>query len=344
MRASVTTTSLEMTDRAEHRAARPATRPFDLVRAELACPELNRFLYAAVGARWGWYSRLPWDFARWLAYLDRPELETWIAYVTGTTAGYFELERQERGDVELAYFGLLPAFIGQGMGGVLLTRAIDRAWDMGARRVWVHTCTLDHPRALANYLARGFRIFRVEEKLEELPDHPLEPWPGAGADQHPAIAAASDVVQIERGDLASGTAAALIGGLNAELSTRYPEDGATHFRLDADEVAEGRGVFLVAYRGADAVGCGAVRRIGNALGELKRMYVVAGARRHGVGRALLRALEDEARRLGLSRLVLETGERQGEALALYARAGYARIPAFGEYVASPLSVCMGKDL
>ena len=66
------------------------------------------------------------------------------------------------------------------MGGHLLTAAIDRAWGMGADRVWVHTCDLDHPSALPNYQARGMRVFRVEQKVEELPDEPLEPWPGAG--------------------------------------------------------------------------------------------------------------------------------------------------------------------
>ena len=73
----------------------------------------------------------------------------------------------------------MPSFIGKGLGGELLTAAIARAWDMGASRVWVHTCTLDHPTALPNYQARGFRVFRVEAKDEDLPDTPLEPWPGA---------------------------------------------------------------------------------------------------------------------------------------------------------------------
>jgi GNAT superfamily N-acetyltransferase len=178
----VTTTHLEMRKRSELRAAGPAKHPIDLVRAEIACPELNRFLYAAVGARWGWYTRLPWDYGRWLAYLDRPDLETWVGYVSGTPAGYYELERQSDGDVELAYFGLMPRFVGMGLGGALLTAAVDRAWDMGAARVWVHTCDLDHPRALPNYQARGFRIFRVEQQEEQLPDHRLEPWPGAARD------------------------------------------------------------------------------------------------------------------------------------------------------------------
>jgi GNAT superfamily N-acetyltransferase len=85
------------------------------------------------------------------------------------------------GNVEIAYFGLLPGFIGKGLGAYLLTAATRRAWDMGATRVWVHTCDLDHPRALANYQARGFRIFQVESKVEQLPDAPLEVWPGTNA-------------------------------------------------------------------------------------------------------------------------------------------------------------------
>jgi GNAT superfamily N-acetyltransferase len=175
----VTTTHLEMTGRAELRPAPDGAVPLALVRAEIPCPELSRFLYASVGARWWWYRRLRWDHAEWLAYLDRPELETWIAYVAGTPAGYFELESQDGGSVELVYFGLMPGFVGRGLGGALLTAAVRRAWDMGARRVWVHTCDLDHPRALGNYQARGFRVFRTEQEPEELPDRALEPWPGA---------------------------------------------------------------------------------------------------------------------------------------------------------------------
>jgi GNAT superfamily N-acetyltransferase len=87
-----------------------------------------------------------------------------------------------------------------------------------------------------------------------------------------------------------------------------------------------------------------VRRIEPGVGEIKRMYVCPAARGLGIGRAVLDALEAEARALGLTRLVLETGVRQPEAIALYERVGYARIAAFGEYVDSPLSVCMGKDL
>jgi len=155
--------------------------------------------------------------------------------------------------------------------------------------------------------------------------------------------ASTDVV-IERADILSREVRTLIEGLNAELSSRYPEDGATHFRLDPNEVAPGHGAFLVARRAGEPVGCGAVRRIDARTAEIKRMYVRPEARGHRVGRAVLAALETEAQRLGLTRLVLETGVRQPEAIALYERAGFARIPAFGEYVDSPLSVCMAKDL
>jgi GNAT superfamily N-acetyltransferase len=168
-----------MTSATELRPARPSAIPIDIVQATRPCPELNRFLYTAVGTDWWWYSRLPWDRARWLAYLDRPELETWVAYVSGAPAGYFELERQEAGNVEITYFGVFPGFIGKGLGGQLLTAAVRRAWATGPARVWVHTCDLDHPAALANYQARGFKIFLVESKLERLPDAPLEVWAGA---------------------------------------------------------------------------------------------------------------------------------------------------------------------
>ena len=136
------------------------------------------------------------------------------------------------------------------------------------------------------------------------------------------------VVTADRADIFSPTARGLIEALNAELSSRYPEDGATHFRLDPEEVAPGRGTFLVAVREGRPLGCGAVRRIEAGVGEVKRMYVAPEARGAGIGRAVLQALEAEARALGCARLVLETGVRQPEAIALYERA----------------SVCMAKDL
>jgi GNAT superfamily N-acetyltransferase len=147
---------------------------------------------------------------------------------------------------------------------------------------------------------------------------------------------------VERTEILSPVAQELIRQLNEELSATYPEEGATHFRLDPDEVAPGRGGFFVAREEAP-LGCGALRRIGEAC-ELKRMFVRPEARGRGVGRAILDALIDEARALGASSVVLETGTRQLHALALYRRAGFVEIAPFGEYVGSPLSICMRKTL
>jgi GNAT superfamily N-acetyltransferase len=175
----IVTWHLEITDPADFRPTRP--RPeLRIERAEIPCPELNRFFYTAVGGDLFWLDRVAWTYERWMAWLDRPEVETWIGSVSGTPAGYFELERQAEGSIEIAYFGLLPRFVGQGLGGALLSAAIARAWESGARRVWVHTCSLDHAAALPAYQARGFRIFKTETSVHDLPCPIDRPSPGRG--------------------------------------------------------------------------------------------------------------------------------------------------------------------
>src|SRR5262245_45394249 len=163
-----------MTSRVRLRPSAAAAEPFDLIRVSTPSPEINRYMYVTVGNDWWWYYRRSWDYARWLAYVDREALQTWVAYVAGAPAGFFELERQEGDNVEIAIFGLLPRFAGRRLGGPLLTACVNSAWDLGAARVWVHTCDLDHPHALSNYLARGFSVFKVERNVEQLPDAPLE--------------------------------------------------------------------------------------------------------------------------------------------------------------------------
>lgn len=181
MNTLVRTTSLEMHSVAELVPSRQVPGEVLLVRASIPSPELSRFLYTAVGGNWYWRDRLPWTRVQWRNWVDRPELETWVIHVGGTPAGYFELEVQGDGSVELPALGLLPAFGGQGLGGYLLTHAVHRAWHLRpqVRRVWLHTCTLDHPAALGNYLARGFKVFKEEETMVDLPEAPPGPWPGA---------------------------------------------------------------------------------------------------------------------------------------------------------------------
>jgi GNAT superfamily N-acetyltransferase len=171
--------SLEMTSPGDLRPSRALAAGFRVERARIPTPELNRFFYTAVGGDWYWIDRLGWTYQQWLVWLDRPELETWIGSFEGTPAGYFELERQPGGSVEIAYFGLLPGFAGRGLGGALLTAAVERAWEMGASRVWVHTCSLDAPAALANYQRRGFRLYATERVEKDFPDRSPGPWPGA---------------------------------------------------------------------------------------------------------------------------------------------------------------------
>jgi GNAT superfamily N-acetyltransferase len=166
---------LQMLRPDELRAKRTGSE-FRVVRAEVPCPEFNRFLYTSVGWQWSWIDKLRWSYEQWQAYVCRPELRTWVGYDSGTPAGYFELEQQAGGDIEIAYFGMLPQFIGKGFGGPLLTSAIENAWAWGARRVWVHTCSLDHPKALANYLARGFRQFKEEHVHKTVPVSPQRDW------------------------------------------------------------------------------------------------------------------------------------------------------------------------
>jgi GNAT superfamily N-acetyltransferase len=183
----ITIYTLEMMDPAE---LRPATRKPDgakIIQSEAPSPEFNRFLYTAVGGKWFWRDRLGWSYSRWLDYLSRTEHQTWVAYLDGTPAGYAELEKQHGGYVEIVYFGLLPQFIGRGLGGYLLTTVIEKAWAMDAVRVWVHTCTLDHPNALANYQARGLQIVSTDDFMVNLPDEPPGPWPGAYRTEHAVL-------------------------------------------------------------------------------------------------------------------------------------------------------------
>ena len=110
-----------------------------------------------------------------------------MSYVSGTPTGYIELEAQADNSVEIAYFGIMRQFFGQHIGGHLLSVGIEQAWAMGAQRVWVHTCSLDGPYALANYQARGMQIYDITQHTEELPEQPLGAWAGAYLLPHNAI-------------------------------------------------------------------------------------------------------------------------------------------------------------
>ena len=142
----------------------------------------------------------------------------------------------------------------------------------------------------------------------------------------------------------SDVGAPLVRAQWRELLERYGVPDADHDDLQADHLAQPHGVFLVAWVDGDAVGCGGIRQYDEATGEIKRMYTKPEARRRGISRVVLEELEARARAVGYARLVLETGIRQPEAIALYESAGYASIEPYGFYKNAPGSRCYAKDL
>lgn len=151
-------------------------------------------------------------------------------------------------------------------------------------------------------------------------------------------------ISIVREELNSAAVQKLISLLNEDLSNRYPEDGANHFRLDEDEVSPGNGAFYVAYLNNQPVGCIAIRKIAEDISEIKRLLVLPIYRRQGIARLLYNKTEETARELNCTKIVGETGERQPEVLSLLCSLGFVRIPLFGEYLNSPLSVCVQKEI
>lgn len=155
-------TYLEMTDRSHLVPAAAPSAEVTLERDDECSITLWRRLYAEVGGEYHWVDRLDWTDAAIAHYLGDPRVELWILREQGEPAGYFELRAHDDGAVEVVYFGLLPHALGRGLGKFMLTGAVERAWERGATRVWLHTSSRDHSSALPNYLARGFSIWKQE--------------------------------------------------------------------------------------------------------------------------------------------------------------------------------------
>ncbi len=163
-------------------ALRPAQSPDRGARVERieGCPaSFFRYLYVEVGRQLHWTDRQSWTDEQHEARLADPAVSLHLLTVSGAPAGYFELERHDDESVDVAYFGLLPEFHGRGLGKYLLTRAVEEAFALGAGPVRLHTCTLDSPAALSNYLARGFRKVREETYTLTLRERTLGDVPGA---------------------------------------------------------------------------------------------------------------------------------------------------------------------
>lgn len=154
------TTYLHMTSRAAFRPAYVAHPDTSIMVLTTPDTRFYRFLYNAVGERWRWRDRNTYTDEALRAALLASRVH--VLMVQGAPAGYIELARTDAESVEIAYFGLREAYFGLGLGKHLLSYGVARAWEWGAERVWVHTCNLDGPHALANYEKRGFTVYDVQ--------------------------------------------------------------------------------------------------------------------------------------------------------------------------------------
>ncbi len=167
----VTITYLEMREQPVRGPARPPrlTEKIALMRAERPTVGFYRYLYNAVGGIWSWYERNQLSDEDLTEIIQDQRVEVCVLYYGGTPAGYAELDLRRPGEIELAYFGLVETYFGLGLGGYLLDWAIDSAWARKPERLWVHTCTLDHPAALAVYQKAGFVPYDQEAVSVKIP-------------------------------------------------------------------------------------------------------------------------------------------------------------------------------
>jgi GNAT superfamily N-acetyltransferase len=159
----VKTTYLEMLAH-QQRVVPPPGEGLAVVHARRPTVAYYRFLYDAVGRDYDWTSRRKLSDAELAAILGDLRDEVHVLTVKGAPAGFAELDRRVEGEIELVQFGLMPEFIGQGLGRYFLQWTIDKEWSHSPRRLWLHTCTKDHPAALPNYLKAGFAVYKEEVK------------------------------------------------------------------------------------------------------------------------------------------------------------------------------------
>ena len=128
--------------------------------------QLNKFFYKNIGKNHNWVDRLVWTEKQWIEYVSNSKVKTYVLKAKGDFAGYFELiSHFEANEVEIAYLGLLAEYQNRKLGSFILSAAIKKAFLKKPKRVWVHTCSLDHKNALNNYISRGMKVFKTETVL-----------------------------------------------------------------------------------------------------------------------------------------------------------------------------------
>ena len=175
----VTFTPLEMCESPDpHPYRGPTIENLSVLRALEPTVSFYRYLYNHVGGPCLWYERRALSDDALKTLLNNPDVQIFVLYVNGVPAGFAELNTQVVDDCELAYFGLLPEFTGRRLGPWFLNWTVQRAWDLNPERLWVNTCTLDHPAALRVYQQAGFTVFREETK--RIRDPRQQPFWGPG--------------------------------------------------------------------------------------------------------------------------------------------------------------------
>ncbi len=168
MQKTVVTTYLQMTHPDQFRPKKGFDEKIQ-VKKIANDPFINFMLFAGVGLPYRWSSRFKFSVDQWRDYFLTKNLKTYIGFIDNKIIGYFEL-MVEKDNTEIIFFGMFPEFTGTGLGGFFLSHAIRCAWETGAKRIWLHTCTSDNKNALPNYLARGFKIFDEKSKSENVPE------------------------------------------------------------------------------------------------------------------------------------------------------------------------------
>ena len=141
-------------------------KPSDEFAIDLIYPsnfQLNKFFYKNIGKKHNWVDRLVWTDKQWINYTDDKKVKTFVLKKKDDLAGYFELIfHEEKNEIEIAYLGILEEYQNKKLGSYLLSAAIKNSFREKPKRVWVHTCSLDHKNALNNYIARGMKVFKTE--------------------------------------------------------------------------------------------------------------------------------------------------------------------------------------
>ena len=154
---------LEINSLSDLRAASKPHKRYSVVLAELNDFQLNKFFYKNIGKKYNWVDRLEWSDQKWIEYISNKNLSTFILKDNDELVGFFVLIFHPLiNEVEIAYFGILEEYFGKKLGAHLLSEAITCGFALKTKRVWVHTCSLDHKNALQNYMARGMSIFKEE--------------------------------------------------------------------------------------------------------------------------------------------------------------------------------------